>query len=164
MKRATFRCSVAVAVFLCVLLPAQAGSLEGRWRLVEETYGAGQRNLVREEASQTIEFVREGTQLEGRTRIGPGMPELRDWPSFVIGETAAPLTVHEKLIRPGEDGIRVRYEVAAFRDDDMRLDVVEEYSLSDDGRSMTGTVTVTFLRGSESRGSFVLHRKFEKQP
>jgi hypothetical protein len=143
---------------------AMAGPLEGRWLLVEETYGTGGLDLTRDRPMQVIEFVREGGRLAAHTRIGAGA-RAHPWPAFVIGETAAGINVHEILIAPAEDGVRARYTVSAFRDgDDMVLEVVEDYRLEGDGQILAGTVVVKFLRGEEPRGSFELHRRFERQP
>jgi hypothetical protein len=153
------------AVVFLAAAATMAGPLEGRWLLVEETYGTGGLDLTRDRPPQTIEFVREGGRLAARTRIGPGSRPARPWPSFVIGESSARIAVHEILIAPAEDGVRARYTVSAFRDgDDMVLEVVEDYHLEGDGQILAGTVLVKFLRGDESRGTFELHRRFERQP
>jgi hypothetical protein len=155
--------TVACAVVFLASAAAVAGPLEGRWVLVEETYGTGGLNLMRQKPPQTIEFVREGGRLEGRTRIRPDGPE-GPWPAFFVDAADEPLDVHEVWISPTEDEVRARYRTPAVRDDKVRLDIVEEYSLSEEGDSLVGTVTVTFLSHGGTRGSFVLHRRFERQP
>ena len=85
---------------------AAAGPLEGRWLLVEETYGTGGLNLRRDKPPQTIELVREGGGLVARTRIGPQGSASRPWPAFVIGDTPARVSVNELSIAPAEDGVR----------------------------------------------------------
>jgi hypothetical protein len=159
------RAAVIACSFLCLATAAAvAGPLEGRWLLVEETYGTGGLDLTRGRPPQTIEFLREGGRLVASTRIGADA-RSRPWPAFVIGESPAPVAVHEMLIAPAEDGVRARYTVSAFRDgDDMVLEVEEEYRLEGDGRILAGTVVVEFLRGDEPRGSFELRRRFERQP
>jgi hypothetical protein len=150
-------------VVLLAWTSTAAGPLEGRWLLVEETYGTGGLNLARGKPTQTIELAREAGGLVARTRIGSDSSP-RPWPAFVIKDTPAPVAVSELQITPAEDGVRARYTVSSFRDgDDMHLEVVEDYRVDDDG-SLAGTVHVRFLRGTESRGSFVLHRRFERQP
>ena len=157
--------TAAFAVVFLTSAVVMAGTLEGRWQLVEETYGTGGLNLRRDKPPQTIEFVREGGRLTAHTLIGSGSQPRRLWPAFVIGDAPARISVSEMLIAPAEDGVRARYTVSAFREgDDMELDVVEDYRLQGDGQTLAGTVRVRFVRGSESRGSFVLHRTFERQP
>ena len=157
--------AVVCALVFLASTAALAGPLEGRWLLVEETYGTGGLNLMRQKPPQTIEFVREGGRLAARTRIGPESQPMRPWPAFVIGDAPAQISVSEMLIAPAEDGVRARYTVSSFREgDDMVLEVIEDYRLDDDGHSLIGTVRVEFVRGTGSRGSFVLHRRFERQP
>jgi hypothetical protein len=157
--------AAALALVFLTSSTTLAGNLEGRWRLVEETYGNGGLDLGRDKPPQTIEFVREGGRLTARTRIGPESRPTRPWPAFVIGDAAARVSVSEMLIAPTEDGVRARYTVASFREgDDMVIEVVEDYRLEGDGETLAGTVRVEFLLAGESRGSFVLHRTFERQP
>jgi len=143
---------------------ARAGPLEGRWVLVEETYGSGGLNLVRDKPPQTIRFARDGAALTGRMRLGPDEPE-NPWPVFFLEQGEAAAAVLEELsFSPAEDHVLARYRTPFVREDKTRLDIVEDYHVSEDGESMVGTVKVTFLHAGEKRGGFVLHRKFEKQP
>jgi len=134
--------------------PAAAGTLEGRWVLVEETYGAGGLDLSHQKPRQTIEFVRERGALVGRATMGEDA-RLQAWPPET-GDAQVSFSPHE-------NGVRVRYRTPE-NDDQFRLDIVEEYRVSGDGRELSGTMKVTFLRAGEERGSFVLHRRFERLP
>lgn len=154
----------AVAVVLLGIfaaLPAAAATLEGRWALVEETYGAGGLDLTRNKPRVTIEFVRESGSLVGRIRLAPEAVAER-WP--ISGPADRPVVAKDVELRiaPQEDGVRARY-LTPENEDRFRLDVVEEYRVSDDGAFLIGTMTVTFLREGETRGSFVLHRRFQRQ-
>jgi hypothetical protein len=44
------------------------------------------------------------------------------------------------------------------------LEVVEEYRVAEGGRYLEGSVRVAFVRDGEARGSYVLHRRFEREP
>ena len=157
-------CACATLLVALSFPTALAGPLEGRWVLVEETYGSGGLNLVREKPPQTIRFVREGAALEGRTRLAPDEPE-RSWPVFFLEQAEAAAAALEELsYSPAEDRVLARYRTPFVREDKVRLDIVEDYRVSGDGESMVGTVKVTFLDAGEKRGGFVLHRRFERQP
>lgn len=62
------------------------------------------------------------------------------------------------------DRVRVEYDFEPNPDDDLVLEIVEEYRVVDDGRALEGRVRVAFVRAGEPRGSYVLHRRFERQP
>jgi hypothetical protein len=144
---------VALAAFV-VAFPAAAGTLEGRWVLVEETYGAGGLDLSRHKPEQTIEFVRERGALVAKARMGEDA-RIQTWP---------PATGDAQLsYSPQEGQVRVRYRTPE-NDDRFCLEIVEEYRASADGNELSGTMKVTFLREGEERGSFVLHRRFERRP
>ena len=156
--------TIAAALLALALPVAGAASLEGRWLLVEETYGTGALNLRREKEPQTLSFVREGVALKGRTRLTPDGPE-RSWPALFLEEAGSAAAVVEELtFSPNQDRVHTRYRTPFVREDKVQLDIVEEYVVSESGESLVGTVTVTFLYRGETRGSFVLHRTFERQP
>ena len=142
---------------------AHAASVEGRWLLVEETYGNGGLNLRRDKPALTLSFVREGGRLTAKTRLAPGAPE-RPWPALIVKDAPAHMTVEEVVIPLIENTVRARYRARAVHDAPAQAEIVEEYSLSEDGRSLIGTVTVTFLQSGQPRGGYVLHRRFERQP
>jgi hypothetical protein len=146
---------------LLAVSTAGAATLEGRWILVEETYGAGGADLTRHKPPLTIEFAREGGSLAGTIRESPAVAAQR-WP--IAGPAGAPIAAGdlEVALGPGEDRVRARY-LTPENDDRFRLHVVEEYRVSEDGAYLIGTMTVTFLREGEPRGSFVLHRRFERR-
>jgi hypothetical protein len=91
-------------------------------------------------------------------------PEKRPWPAFLTD--SGPLAV-EALERVEDDAscrLRARYRVRPS--DDLTLDIVEEYRCAEDGKALVGTYTVAFLAGNAlvPRGSYVLHRRFEREP
>jgi hypothetical protein len=151
----------AVVVVSLAVLPAAAATLEGRWKLVEETYGAGGSNLMRHKPPETMEFVREAGGLAGTIRIGAAGAQR--WPLSAPGGAHAASTGEDVTFSPGEDHVHAHY-LTPENADHFHLDIVEDYRVSEDGASLTGTMTVTFLQDGEPRGSYVLHRTFERQP
>jgi len=161
---------VVTASFLTALFaiwPAPAlfaGSVEGRWVLVEQHYGEGRSNLAPDEQPVKLEFVREGGRLAGRIWAGDTEAEAVPWPTAPAKGDSLPLRVRDYSTGPQFDRVRVEYEVEPNPDDDLVLEIVEEYRVVDDGRALEGTVRVAFVRAGEPRGSYVLHRRFERQP
>jgi hypothetical protein len=162
-----FRCSIAAAALLVLTVfagpAAHAASVEGRWLLVEETYGNGGSNLRRGKPALTLSFSREDGRLTAVTRLTPDARE-QPWPALTVQDAPAQMTIEEIVIGPVERTVRARYRARAALDDPPQAEIVEEYSLSEDGRSLLGTVTVTFLQDGQPRGGYVLHRRFERQP
>ncbi len=158
--------SVAVACVACLVLAissAHAQSVLGKWKLVEQTYGEGKSNLVARSAPEVrLEFFRQGPQIQGRiSGSGRGAAEL-SWPRLVADDSRA-VHVEEKRLSTPEDSVLVRYRVDPSPGDDLVLEVTEEYRVVDDGQALVGTVRVQFRRGGKDRGSYVLHRRFERQ-
>ena len=77
-----------------------------------------------------------------------------------------PLEVLDRTVAPAGDGVRVHYRARPAADprDDLVLDVVEDYRVTEDGAFLTGTINVEFLRDGAKRGSYVLSRRFERVP
>jgi hypothetical protein len=149
-----------------LLAAASAGTgagLEGRWRLVEQTYEGGSANLATPEAPVRLEFTRDGGRLSGRIWAGGDDSQADKWPAFRAD--AGPVAVRENA-RTEDEGagmIEVRYTVQPSDADDLVLAVVERYVLGADGQSLAGTMTVTFTGGETPRGGFTLHRRFERE-
>ena len=64
----------------------------------------------------------------------------------------------------GSSKLATELHLAGRIEDEGTSEIVEEYRVSEDGKALTGTVTVSRIRGGEPRGSFVLHRRFERLP
>ena len=143
---------------------ASSGSVEGRWILVEQHYGEGRSNLAPDEQPVKLEFVHEGGRLTGRVWAGAAEAEAVPWPAPPVrGESVQP-RVRDFSSSPQLDRVRVEYSVEPSPGDGLVLEVVEEYRLIDDGKALEGSVRVAFVRDGEPRGSFVLHRRFERAP
>ncbi len=156
---------VAVAVVACLVLAtpvAHAQSVLGEWKLVEQTYGDGKSNLVAPSAPGVrLELFREGTRIQGRISGGGRGAADMSWPRLVADDSRA-IHVEEKRLSTPEDQVLVRYRVDPSPGDDLILEVTEEYRVVDDGRALVGTVRVEFRRDGKERGSYVLHRRFER--
>lgn len=151
---------VRAGIFLGATLLAAgtllAAPLEGRFRLVEQTLGAGALDYARPDAPLRIEFAREGPRLTGKIWTQGGAVA---WPAFASHESLLPVEVQEQREDVRAGSVRVRYRVRPSAEDDTLLEVVEEYQLSDDGKTLLGTLTL-FSRGSP----LVWHRRFEREP
>jgi hypothetical protein len=137
---------------------ALAGSLEGRWRLVEETYGEGKGNLAGDHRPVELEFVRNGPELVATIRLAREGPALA-WPAAPAADRT--LRVLDREVAPVEGRARIRYVVEPAPGDDLALEIVEDYRVAADG-TLAGTVDVTLLRAGEHAGSYRLHRRFER--
>jgi hypothetical protein len=154
--------TTVAAILLLGIGVAGAGPLEGRWLLVEQTYGSGSSNLVEDEKPLRLEFFREGNHLAARAWFGDGSGGLLQWPSLLTGD-GAEVRLEEIVIAPSEDRVRARYRTEPAPGEETGLEIVEEYRVSDDGKTLIGTVTVSLVRAGEPGGSYVLHRRFERE-
>lgn len=152
------------ALLLLLLAAAPHTGLEGSWKLVEQHYGEGRNNLVDLERPVRLEFVRQGTGVAGRIWADAGGTGRLEWPAFVNDQGPLPLEVVERRSDPSRGQVFVRYRVQPSPADDLVLDVVEQYQVQESGTALVGTLEVTFYRGDDRRGSFVLHRRFVRAP
>jgi hypothetical protein len=162
-KLSTGTIAVVGAVLLLGVGVTSAGPLEGQWRLVTQTYGSGKSNLVGDDEPLRLEFFREGSRLAARAWFGDGGKRVFSWPSLLTDD-GAEVSLEEFVLAPQEDGIRVRYRTEPASAEETAVEIVEEYRVGDDGETLTGTVTVSRLREGGVGGSYVLHRRFEREP
>jgi hypothetical protein len=141
-----------------------ADSVEGRWLLVEQHYGEGRSNLAPDEEPVKLEFLQQGGQLAGRVWTGAAEEKAVPWPAAPGKQGPVPPRVRSFSSSPRLDSVRVEYSVEPSPGDGLVLEIVEEYRVVDEGRALEGTVRVAFVRDGEPRGSYVLHRRFERQP
>jgi hypothetical protein len=137
---------------------------EGLWTLVHQSYGRGEANLAKPDRPLRLEFAREGTGLSARTWVGDERTEARSWPAWVVEGEALPLEIKRWDVASAAGTVTVRYQVQPSESGTTILDVVEAYHLDKESQELVGTVTVTFLADGEERGSYVLHRRFERHP
>ena len=155
--------SLAPILVLLGTLPALAqATIEGRWQLIEQSYGEGRANLVAaEEQPLWLEFVRRGVALEGRVQTDPTGKRFL-WPR--LSTSSSQVGIDERTVSADEREIRVKYRVMPSADDDVVLIVTEQYRLADQGRSLIGTVEVVFRQTGKKDGSYRLHRRYERLP
>ena len=147
-----------------VALAAPPSFPEGLWTLVHQSYGRGDANLAEPDRPLRLEFIREGAGLSARTWVGDERAEARSWPAWVAEGKALPLEIKRWDVESAAGTVTVRYQVRPSESGKTILDVVEAYHLDKESRELVGTVTVTFLADGEKRGSYVLHRRFERRP
>ena len=75
---------------------------------------------------------------------------------------ALPIEILRREILPGGGGLRASYVVAPSEGDGLLLEVDEAYALKPGGEALSGIVKVVFRQGAETRGSYTLHRRFER--
>jgi hypothetical protein len=151
-------------LLLLALSGALAGTLEGHWVLVEQNYGKGKANFAPLDAPVHLEFVMEGAEMAGKVWEGESRAAAAAWPAFDAGDGLLPLQMERRRIDPLAGVARAEYMVQPSPPDGVILEVVEEYRLADKGDALVGTTTVSFVRDGEPRGSYVLHRRFERRP
>ena len=159
--------AVSVLALLAAAWPAPAlcaGSLEGRWVLVEQHYGEGRSNLAPDDRPVKLEFSLEGNRLTGRVWAGDAEANAVPWPAAPVKGEPVPAQVRDYSSSPRLDRVRVEYSAEPAPGDGLVLEIVEEYRLVDEGKTLEGSVTVAFVRDGEPRGSYVLHRRFEREP
>lgn len=155
------------AALLLLMLPAAAlasGTIEGHWVLVEQNYGKGKANFAPRDAVVHLEFAVEGAALTAKVWEGESRAAAVAWPAFDAGAGLLPLQMEERRIDRRSGTARAEYVVQPDPPDGVVLRIVEDYRVADKGASLIGTTTVFFLRGGEPRGSYVLHRRFERAP
>jgi hypothetical protein len=151
----------ALGLWACPVLAA--GSIEGRWRLVEQHAGSGRADLARDQRPIRIEFVASATgSLSGRLWIGDPPAGPYAWPSFASSGSLRPVSLEET--RLDRDEAVAQYRVAPGAAGDRTLRIREEYRLTAGGGALSGVIRITELEGDEPRGSYVIHRRFELEP
>jgi hypothetical protein len=157
---------LAIGLVFCswaVAAPA-AGTLEGRWLLVEQHYGKGHADQATKDQPVRLEFVRDGGTLAGRIWAGSEEAVAERWPAMVVDGEPREIRIDEYRTGRDSEWVRATYTVPPRPGDDLVLKIVEEYRVAAEGRELVGTATVSFIRDGEPRGSYVLHRRFERQP
>ena len=152
--------SIAALGALFSLAAVPVGTLEGRWKLVEQRRGERTANSASTENPVRLEFSILGGKLEGRIWAGDDRSASHPWPAMMTDRGPVRVELKDLSIDPRTQRARASYVVKPSGTGGETLEVVESYALSDDGRSLTGTVRVT---DSTSRGTYTLHRRFERE-
>jgi hypothetical protein len=153
----------AVALTAIAALPAlSADTLEGVWRLAEQTYARGEADLAGRVERQHLEI-----------RSGLGGPEVRiwtgddarravGWPAVLVGGDPVAIEVRDVSVDPLAGALRADYVVDPEVEGGQRVEVTEEYRYDPDGDALVGTATFRMIRADGSRGGYVLHRRYER--
>jgi hypothetical protein len=155
-----FACLLAAFLIAAAPVPPR---LEGEWVLVEQTYGRGQANLADTDEPLRLELYRDTNELRGRMWRGDQRSQRRDWPAVVADDRTLPVEVTSRREDPTARSAEVRYRVRPA-DDGLILEVLETYRIEPGTDQLVGRVEVTFRLGGDERGSYVLHRRFERAP
>jgi hypothetical protein len=154
---------MAVVTIVAAVSTSIAGAtLEGRWRLIEQRYESGQADLVRGDSPLHLEFVLDGGKLKGKAWGGSERAGARDWPT--VGATEDERQIRIERFEQTVDRVKVHYRVAPVAGDDLYLEITEDYQVTADGQNLAGSATIVFRRGGERKGSYTLHRRFERVP
>jgi hypothetical protein len=152
-----------VSLILILLLCTGAGlpaSLEGDWVLVEQQYGKGGRNIYDDDLP-----------LRLSVRLGSGAPVVTlhagdhdpvPWPAWIGPSGPAEIRLEERFIDAATGTLRARFVLSSPDEPGFTYQVDEEYRLAAAGDAIAGTLTVSFFREGEPRGSFVLTSRFER--
>jgi hypothetical protein len=156
------RSLAVVAAVVALAAPSLSGtpSIEGRWVLVEQSYGRGDSNLARRAPDLHLDVI--GGLDTTRVLVWSGADDgdALPWPAVVTREAPATLEILEKNVESGR--LHSRYLLRPPTEDGLTLEMVETYTLDPDGGALAGELSVRMFRQGEPRGSFVLHRRFER--
>jgi len=157
--------SLILLAFLIIIATTMlpAASLEGEWILVEQHYESGSANILDQEQPLSLELKLSDGLLMAKIRVSGEKSVVYDWPAFVNDAGPLPITIEERNEDLQKGIISVRYRVKPSPDDDLILSISEEYSLTESRDALVGKMEVTFMQGEAKRGSFVLHRRFERK-
>ena len=153
----------ALVAFFC-LAAVPVPTLEGRWKLVEQRYGSGNANLASVEAPVRLEFFVSGGRLVGRIWAGEDRTRALDWPALLTEHGPHPVDVRQITIDPASNRARAVYRPRPSSPTGEPLEIVEEYRVADGGSVLLGTVTNKSLGPGEAAGSYILRRRFEREP
>jgi hypothetical protein len=155
----------AIILLTCFAIFASSldTSLKGTWILAYQSYGKGKANLANIEEPVFIEFFFEGNKLAARIWAGEDSSQALSWPAFVNDQGPLPIEAIELELNEINGTAYAHYRVKPSPTDDLILDIHEHYKIAEQGNTLTGKMEVTFLRNDANRGSYTLHRRFERK-
>jgi hypothetical protein len=166
MKKLALTLVLAVSVLvLPVFASGLPGSLEGQWTLVRQTYGEGEQNLAGLDRPVHLEILPAQGSPQVKVWAGADKASALSWPAWIADAGPGPLTVLERTIDPVAGLLRARYQITpAGSKENFVLEIEEQYKIMREGAVdvMVGKLIVQFIREGKPRGSYVLHRRFER--
>jgi hypothetical protein len=155
---------VLAALLALPLLAAQPSTtLEGKWRLVEQRFGSGKTNFASLEAPVRLEFYVSGAGLAARLWAAKDSSQGQSWPAM-LGEHPRRLDFRQVTIQPAGNLARAVYRIPPASPEGDVVEVTEEYRVVEGGGVLAGTVTVGVIGKEGPQGSYVLQRRFEREP
>ena len=152
-----------ITILLVLILLLGSGlpaSLEGDWLLVEQHYGHGARNILGDELPTRLS-IRLGSGAPAVT-IHAGDHEGLPWPAWIGPDGPVAVELQDRTVDPSSGTVTAGFTLDSPSDPGFVFHVREEYRLTAEGDALTGTMTVSFEREGEPRGSFVLTSRFER--
>jgi len=166
MKKLALTLVLAVLVMVQPALASDLpGSIEGQWTLVHQTYGEGDWNLAGLDRPVHLEILLARGAPQVRIWAGADKAAALPWPAWVADTEPRPLTLMERTLDPAAGLLRARYRITPTDSNDgLVLEIEENYKVTRDGAVdvMIGKLIVRFIREGKPRGSYVLHRRFER--
>jgi len=158
---------VAAAALTAIVAATPVASLgatvDGLWRLVEQSPGAGRTRSAAGTPDLRLALSRAGSQVHGEVWIA-GREESRvAWPTLFHADEPTPVRVTARSVSGEGDHVVTRYEVADPEDPARLLEITEDYRVTEDGSTLVGQVTVRLRQDGRSAGQYVLHRRFERE-
>ena len=160
------------AAFVCVCvclagglaIPAGAAStVDGRWRLVQQTYGLGSAGSASEAPRLRLELTHAGGRAAGQVWLAGRESRRTSWPAMFREDEPLPVRVVANEVSAAGDSLRVRYVTADPADEQNVLEIEEEYRLVEDGAALVGSVVVRVRHDGKDVGGYRLHRRFERE-
>lgn len=155
--------ALVAAALLAGAAPAGRPTIEGVWSLSDQARGERGEGAAPPFRPLTLELTRQGPGLAARVWLDGAQGPL-PWPAFSSEGVLRPLVLEEQEVGGAFDSIRVRYRIEPLPPDGRGLRILESYRLTEAGRALIGIVRVTALEGETERGSYVIHRRFERRP
>ena len=146
-----------------ILAAPGAETIEGRWRLIEQSYAGGDSELVRDDTDLTLEFQRAGDAWNGSVWGAAGERSRRAWPALIAGGVDRAVQDAEVTGAFDARSIEARYRVSPSDGDDLLLEVVERYALDPRDGRLRGTVKIRFVTPEGERGGYTLRRTWERK-
>ena len=144
-------------------LAGSGATIDGRWRLVEQTYGLGSAGSASEAPRLRIELEHASGRVAGQVWLAGHESRRASWPAMFRDDEPVPVLVVANEVSAAADGLRVRYVTADPHDERNVLEIEEEYRVVEDGAALVGSVSVRVRHDEKDVGGYRLHRRFERE-
>lgn len=153
---------------LCVACGLAVGggtgsTVDGRWRLVEQTYGLGSAGSASEAPRLRLELTHAAGRAAGQVWLAGRESSRASWPAMFRDDEPLPVRVVANEVSAAGDTVRVHYVTTDPADAQNVLEIEEEYRLVEDGAALVGSVTVRVRHDEKDVGGYRLHRRFERE-